>query len=593
MGAKTGKVLFVASRNKYCPICSRAASKNITVREHNCFRNWKGSSTSKETDIILEGFKQSIEMHKLKYVRLVGDGDSSVYKKISVEKPYGSRVAVKKIECTNHLLRNYCSKLRDLTTKRLSSSNKLVSPQLRKLLLSNIERLRIGIRTAINYRRKEEKSLNQQMELLVNDIKNCPNHVFGKHNTCSTYFCKGAKEKEINYIPKMQECGLLEDIFSCGNRLIQNVYSLLLNMNNNSAETYNSVVSKFVGGKRINFSIKSSYDIRCRAAALSYNRKEESVADIHRTMTTRSPGKYTQMYIERQKRKRELRSVRRTILPSKKRKRIHAPADEDYGLQEVTAADVSFTEKNKNDFIVSLKKTAEEIVNIEQLTRGQSRNPLWIERRRNLLTASNFGAVCKLRKTTNPIKLVKSILEPTFTGSVATRWGCDHEDIAKKAFESLYHLKVNNCGLFLSEDYPFLGASPDGVISNDSIIEIKCPYSAAKLTPEQAVNEKKIKYLHQIEGQWKLKQKDSYYYQVQGQLAITKRQYCYFVVWSPLGVIVDKVMIKLRKDVVPILNSFSICILQIERNEQFWNAIVPKLQAFYLDSMLPEILKQC
>lgn len=157
-------------------------------------------------------------------------------KKICKEKPYGPKTNVKKIECTNHLLRNYCIKLRDLSKKRISSSNKLVSPRLRKLLFSNIERLRIVIKKTIIYR-NNKNSTSIQVELLTKDIKNCPKHVFGKHDECSDYFCSGSKQ-EINYVPEMEEYGFMDDIFSCGNRLIQNIYSLILNMNNNAAETY-------------------------------------------------------------------------------------------------------------------------------------------------------------------------------------------------------------------------------------------------------------------------------------------------------------------------------------------------------------------
>lgn len=69
-----------------------------------------------ETDIIVEGFKKSISMYVLKYLKLVGDGDSSVYKKLLRSKPYGNTI-IEKIECKNHLLRNFSSRLRDLTSK--------------------------------------------------------------------------------------------------------------------------------------------------------------------------------------------------------------------------------------------------------------------------------------------------------------------------------------------------------------------------------------------------------------------------------------------------------------------------------------------
>lgn len=95
-----------------------------------------------ESDIILEGFRQSINMHNLIYRKLIGDGDSSVTKKLSIAQPYGPNCLVKKIECKNHILRNYISKLNDMAAKRKSSSGKVVPGFLRKLLKNNKLRIR-------------------------------------------------------------------------------------------------------------------------------------------------------------------------------------------------------------------------------------------------------------------------------------------------------------------------------------------------------------------------------------------------------------------------------------------------------------------
>ncbi|EFN89591.1 hypothetical protein EAI_16266, partial [Harpegnathos saltator] len=65
------------------------------------------SSTSMESDIIAEGFKSSLEMYGLIYKAVVADGDSNVYQSIIINNPYHEqKVMVKKVECTNHLLRN-------------------------------------------------------------------------------------------------------------------------------------------------------------------------------------------------------------------------------------------------------------------------------------------------------------------------------------------------------------------------------------------------------------------------------------------------------------------------------------------------------
>lgn len=93
------------------------------------------------------------------------------------------------------------------------------------------------------------------------------------------------------------------------------------------------------------------------------------------------------------------------------------------------------------------------------------------------------------------------------------------------------------CGLFVDKKLTFLAASPDGLIDNNSLIEIKCPASIKDYTPQEAFENKKLKFMNLIEGELKLKTSHDYYYQVQGQLHITDRKYCYFAVWTPKGII--------------------------------------------------------
>ncbi|KAK9752198.1 hypothetical protein QE152_g4422 [Popillia japonica] len=82
IGQRTRKLLFLGVRNKYCCICARVENKEGNVPQHTCYRNWTSSSTAMESDIIVEGFKNSLEMHGIKYTKRVGDGDSSVHKKL-------------------------------------------------------------------------------------------------------------------------------------------------------------------------------------------------------------------------------------------------------------------------------------------------------------------------------------------------------------------------------------------------------------------------------------------------------------------------------------------------------------------------------
>ena len=86
-GAAT-KALLV--RNKYSSIYAINNRNDKQIPTHQCYCNWSSSSASMEADIILEGFCQSEEMHGLRYLWLIGDGDSSVYHSVVTGVPsYG------------------------------------------------------------------------------------------------------------------------------------------------------------------------------------------------------------------------------------------------------------------------------------------------------------------------------------------------------------------------------------------------------------------------------------------------------------------------------------------------------------------------
>lgn len=82
-----------------------------------------------EQAIVVEGFKKSVELHGIKYTKLIADGDSSTYRSIVAAAPYGNQ-RVEKIECRNHLLRNYAAKIREIAQKKRLEK---IPPKLKKL----------------------------------------------------------------------------------------------------------------------------------------------------------------------------------------------------------------------------------------------------------------------------------------------------------------------------------------------------------------------------------------------------------------------------------------------------------------------------
>ena len=177
-GATTKKLLHLGVRNKYCSICSVASRKGVEPRQHECFRNWSGSSCAMEADIITEGFRKSEAIHRLRYLYLVGDGDSSVFHSVAVNVPYGRYV--KKVECCNHAVKCYRTRLEAIVkdNPRMGGRGGLTKAM--------IVRIATGARSAIRY---HSKTLD--VAALRHDLRNGPRHCFGDHSNCrANGFCR-------------------------------------------------------------------------------------------------------------------------------------------------------------------------------------------------------------------------------------------------------------------------------------------------------------------------------------------------------------------------------------------------------------------
>lgn len=96
-------------------LCDIAERNRIERKDHKCYKNFdrNASSTKMKSDAIVEGFKSSLEMHGIIYRTVIADDNRSVNQTIVNSRPYSEqKVTITKIECTNHLLRNLCKKLR-------------------------------------------------------------------------------------------------------------------------------------------------------------------------------------------------------------------------------------------------------------------------------------------------------------------------------------------------------------------------------------------------------------------------------------------------------------------------------------------------
>lgn len=85
-----------------------------------------------------------------------GDGDSSVTKRLKEVVPYGSTRLVEKIECRNHLLRNFSTKIAALT------KNTKFPIIIRQFITTNLTKFSTAIRKAIEYRKNMEAFENEK-----------------------------------------------------------------------------------------------------------------------------------------------------------------------------------------------------------------------------------------------------------------------------------------------------------------------------------------------------------------------------------------------------------------------------------------------
>jgi len=133
IGWFTGKIVDVLVKSKYCKACEFWMTKENTeeyqewAESHSeqCEANHKGSSGKMEVDAVVEMFSRSENLHNMKYVNYIGDGDSKTFKGIVDAQPYEDITICKK-ECIDHVQKRMGTRLRNLKkTKNLGGKGKL------------------------------------------------------------------------------------------------------------------------------------------------------------------------------------------------------------------------------------------------------------------------------------------------------------------------------------------------------------------------------------------------------------------------------------------------------------------------------------
>jgi putative phage-type endonuclease len=158
----------------------------------------------------------------------------------------------------------------------------------------------------------------------------------------------------------------------------------------------------------------------------------------------------------------------------------------------------------------------------------EQRTSQWFADRWGKATGSRFADIMATGRNGQPLASRKNYLaelvierltvppeEDTGYKSEAMQWGIDQEPTARLAYELTTGNEVEEA-YFVKHETLEAGASPDGYIGKDGLIEIKCPNSAT--------------HLETLKTQDVPKQ---YYAQIQGQLWVTGRDWCDYTSFDP------------------------------------------------------------
>lgn len=201
-------------------------------------------------------------------------------------------------------------------------------------------------------------------------------------------------------------------------------------------------------------------------------------------------------------------------------------------------------------------------------------SPEWFEQRLGRITASNFGALMTLPRSkkdkeaglisqTTRSYLIKKVSE-VLTGTTkefsttSIEWGSATEEEARKIYELERMVEVKQIGFAVLNTNPIIGGSPDGLVGEDGMIEIKCPDSDT--------------FTGYLLGDSIVK---NYMAQIQGNLWILNRKWCDFIVYDPRVV---------REDL-------RIKIIRVERDEEYIEKIAEAVDRalVYYGAMLKQL----
>ena len=150
----------------------------------------------------------------------------------------------------------------------------------------------------------------------------------------------------------------------------------------------------------------------------------------------------------------------------------------------------------------------------------------WFAARLGKVTASRVADVITRTKTgygASRANYMAQLICERLTGkqgdtyqNAAMAWGTEQEPLARGAYEALTGLLVEETGFVPHPTITMAGASPDGLIGDHGLVEIKCPNTATHI---ETLMSDTVPGKYETQMQW--------------QMACTDRKWCDFVSYDP------------------------------------------------------------
>ena len=264
---------------------------------------------------------------------------------------------------------------------------------------------------------------------------------------------------------------------------------------------------------------------------------------------------------------------------SKRRKKEENEGNSDYGVNaDPGESSPDELKTDINNLVERLQVSSEERDKIERATVGQAMNSQWKHEKRFRSTASTCSRIFTFADWNDNKNLLKDTCYPkdlSFLPNIIN--GINLEPVAKLLYSSIVGVQVEECGLHVYRKNGVLGASPDGLLPYNGILEVKCVNCPPADIPKRPDNfliheDKKDPTTPLI-----LRKTHKYYRQIVMQLYVCEKDYCdLFVYHRPKNPALPPVHIpplRIKKD---------------KETDELWKEIEKKLLHFWNEDQAPE-----